>query len=177
MKELTQEKLKSIIHYNPLTGLFVWKIASGRVKVGGIAGSIDKKSGYWQIGYNGKRYTGHRLAFLYVHGYFPEKGIDHKNRNKLDNTIDNLRHVSQMCNCRNSKVAKRNTSGVTGVTLDKRTGRWLSLIRVNYKRIYLGIYDSFSDAVRARWEGEKEHDFPNCNTSSSAFLWLRRNNI
>ncbi|MCP4341289.1 MAG: HNH endonuclease [Desulfobulbaceae bacterium] len=134
-------------------------------------GSPDAK-GYLQIYINGKMYKTHRLAWLWMEGYFPECNIDHRDRCPGNNKWKNLRHVSQTCNMRNCKKGKNNTSGVTGVCWAKRQEKWLARIMVNRVEICLGYHSDFYSAVKARWEGEKKFDFPNCNTTSSAFKYL-----
>ena len=55
-----------------------------------MAGSVHS-TGYVRIGIDGRKYTSHRLAWLYVHGVWPSDQIDHINRNRSDNRIANLR--------------------------------------------------------------------------------------
>ena len=53
----------------------------------------------------------------------------------------------------------RNTSGHTGVYLDKKSGKWQAYINYNKKRYYLGFFMDINDAIRARKEGEARiHD-------------------
>lgn len=64
LPDFTQEFLKSILEYEPLTGVFRWKTdRSGAVKIGSIAGGHHNK-GYWHIRIGDKRYLAHRLAWL-----------------------------------------------------------------------------------------------------------------
>ncbi len=56
------------------------------------------------------------------------------------------------------KPSKANTSGYTGVYLDKRTGRWVAQIRLKGKAYYLGSFEKLEDAVRARQRGEEMHE-------------------
>lgn len=74
----------------------------------------------------------HRLAWLYIHGYFPEYGIDHKDRVTYHNWIDNLREATQQCNMRNTANSKNNTSGIKGVSFNKKRNKWSAYIMVNY---------------------------------------------
>jgi hypothetical protein len=177
MKKLTQKRLKELLDYDPETGIFKWKKSkSNRVKNGSIAG-YENILGYIEIRVEGKPYLGHRLAWFYVYSYFPECGLDHKNRIKSDNRIKNLREITQQCNSRNCGLSKNNTSGVTGVHWSKRERRWISQIMVNRKLKYLGNNKKLNDAVLARWKGEKKYNWPNCNSSSPAFLYLKANGL
>lgn len=170
--KLTQTKLKENLHYNPYTGIFVWIKGRANIKAGAVAGSVSKKYGYNYITLNNNMYYAHRLAWLYMEGYFPETDIDHVNRDRNDNRFCNLRVVSRQCNTRNSNAPKNNSSGVIGVSYNNCHNKWVAQIGVNYKRIHLGVFDEKIDAVKARWEAEKKYEYPNCNTTSSAFKYL-----
>ena len=99
---ITQEYLKSVLYYDKDTGLFTWKISNkkGHVKEGKLAGSKDNR-GYVKIQINKKDYTAHRLAWFYIYGEWPKQVIDHINRIKFDNRIENLRDVSVLENNKN----------------------------------------------------------------------------
>ncbi|UGO56005.1 putative HNH endonuclease [Escherichia phage JLBYU40] len=97
---ITQDRLKELLDYDPLTGVFRWKVSRGRVSKGSIAGTEVWVSDNYirlEIRIDGKRYKAHQLAFLYVYGYIPEE-IDHKDRNPLNNAIDNLLDSSKSRN-------------------------------------------------------------------------------
>ncbi len=174
MKKLTQERLKELLHYNPLTGIFTNKTTrSSNSLKGAVSGYIDD-NGYVHIGVNNKLYKAHRLAWLYVEGYFPEQLIDHENRIKSDNRWTNLRVASYQCNSRNSSIAKNNKSGITGVCWHKATSKWRADIAVEYKCVPLGIFESKIKAAKARWKAEKKYNFPNCNSTSSALLYIKK---
>jgi len=83
--------------------------------------------------------------------------VDHMNHDPFDNRRSNLRIVTHAENMRNLKVNSKNTSGVTGVYLNKRTGNWYSQIVVNRKTHCLGTYASFDDAVAARKAAEERY--------------------
>ena len=89
---------------------------------------------------------------------FPNsKIIDHINHRRNDNRKCNLRTVTHSQNQMNKGLRSNNTSGVTGVYLNKRDGKWGSYISINKKRIYLGFFNNFDDAVRARKEAEDKY--------------------
>lgn len=82
---------------------------------------------------------------------------DHINRNTLDNRRCNLRTVTNVENQRNKVKSSRNTSGVTGVSWHTGYKRWIARVNMKNKRIELGSYINFEDAVRSRIEGEKKY--------------------
>lgn len=175
-KELTQERLKELMHYDRDTGIFTWKVARGsRARIGDVVGSLNKRLGYRMTQIDGQVYYLHRLAFLYVEGVVPKNiKVDHINRNKTDNRWVNLRLVSNECNARNCSLSKNNKSGIIGVSRIKTTGRFRASIFGGSGAKNLGHFKTKKDAAIARWEAEVMHNFPNCNTTSSAFLYLKK---
>lgn len=173
MPKLTQKRLKELLHYGPETGLFTWRMSRGRTaRAGQIAGCING-NGYRTIMIDGKDYLASRLAWLYREGYFPEHQVDHENRIRPDDRWSNLRHVSRVCNARNCNLSKNNKSGINGVCWHKGTQKWVAYIAIPDKFLHLGTFTSKLDAARARWQAEVKHGFPNCNTTSTAFLYLQ----
>ena len=83
-------------------------------------GSFDK-DGYLIIKIKGKQYKAHRLVFAYFNNRFPEKEIDHINRDRKDNRIENLREVNRTENVRNTTKKINPDTGVYGVYKDKAT--------------------------------------------------------
>jgi len=140
---ITQNELKQQLSYNPETGLFTRITKNkGRGKVGDVAGGDDK--GYVAIRVYSKRYSAHRLAWLYVYGSFPKGEIDHINGIRSDNRIDNLRDVSHKNNTRNRRKSKLNKSGVTGVYWYKSSGKW----RVKISGKSYGLFEDIKDAEK-----------------------------
>ncbi|EOY5406042.1 HNH endonuclease [Cronobacter sakazakii] len=143
-EELTQTYLKTILNYDPLTGLFSWLDRSRATKSKGFAGTVTK-NGYINICINGKYLKAHRLAWLYVHGCFPPAFLDHINGVRSDNRIENLRECDRMSNQRNSSSIK-GTSSLKGVSYYARSGKWTAGIRINGKYKYLGRYKTQEEA-------------------------------
>lgn len=147
--KLTQKRLKELLHYEPSTGVFTWKVSPRRnVKAGDQAG-YKHCNEYWQIKIERKRYLSHRLAWLYMTGHFPTSEIDHKNCNGFDNKWTNLREATHSQNCANSKTPKNNTSGIKGVSWHKRDKVWQANLSASGSALYLGSFDTKEQAASA----------------------------
>ena len=152
--ELTAEYLRSVLHYEPATGIFTRKVrTSPRVKVGDVAGS-QGGGGYLDISVCSRTYKAHRLAWLYMRGVWPADQIDHVNRVRTDNRISNLREVSHKQNQQNASKRSDNKSGHPGVIWNKQHSKWQAKIAHNCKDIHLGYFASLEEAVSARKAGE-----------------------
>ena len=171
-KPLTQKRLKELLNYNPETGIFRWKESRGCKESGSLAGNKNSY-GYIQIQIDRKLYNASRLAYLYIKGYLPEYEVDHEDRVRDNNKWENLRHVTQSCNARNTGLFRHNKSGITGVYWSKEDHRWVSQICIKNKTKRLGQYKNKTDAAQARWEAEVEYGFPNCNSTSTAYQYLQ----
>lgn len=172
---LSHDELLRLLDYDRETGLFTWKVDLGtRAKAGQTAG-YKAKDGYVRIVIHQQWYLAHRLAWFYVHGYFPEHGIDHIDRTPTHNRIDNLREVTQVCNMRNYGNRADNTSGVKGVYLEKRTGKWKAQIVVTQKVHNLGRFDDFDEAVCKRLAVEQCLGWSGCDSSSPAYQYVSSN--
>lgn len=84
----------------------------------------------------------------------PGQRVDHKNKNRADNRKQNLRCCGSVENNRNRGRYSTNTSGITGVTFDKKRGKWIATIMFNHKRIFIGRFQKKEDAIVARLEAE-----------------------
>lgn len=88
--------------------------------------------------------------------------VDHRqhgkmNEPKFDNRKSNLRIVDRNRNNQNVHIRKDNASGVTGVTWDKRIGKWRATIQANKIFYDLGCYDDLETAKRKRKEAEEKY--------------------
>ena len=126
--QITLERLKEVVDYDPLTGIFTWKIKlNNNLVVGSVAGALTSK-GYIGLTIDRNYYQGHRLAWLYVYGEWPEGDVDHINNIRTDNRIQNLRIATKSQNSMNCKVPKNSKSGVKGVCWDERLKRWRAYV-------------------------------------------------
>lgn len=81
--------------------------------------------------------------------------VDHIDGNPLNNIRINLRISTGSQNCFNSKKPKNNTSGYKGVRRNHK--RWMAVIKVNRKPIYLGTYDTPEQAHKAYCEAAERY--------------------
>jgi hypothetical protein len=170
---LTQEVLKKHLHYSKETGFFTWLIPTGKTLVGSVAGYKNPR-GYIIITINKKLCRAHRLAWFYVYGYFPENGLDHKDRIRHHNWIKNLREVSGSCNLRNTGNYSSNKSGVKGITFNKKAQKWHARISLNSRGYHLGSFTDFTEAVAHRLTAEQCDSWENCDSSSPAFKFMQK---
>lgn len=82
---------------------------------------------------------------------------DHIDRNELNNLESNLRPCEHSENCRNTRIPKNNTSGIIGVSYDKKYGKWCAEIKFNYQRIWLGRFAIKDEAIKARLIAEAKY--------------------
>lgn len=152
---LSAERLRAVLRYDRETGIFTrFRRGDWRV-VGAATGS----SGYVVITIDYKPYLAHRLAWLYAFGDWPKNLIDHINRNKLDNRLQNLRDVGVAVNSQNRiRARKGSKSGVLGVSFSKvaRVNPWRASISTNGKRTHLGNFETIEAASNAYLSAKRE---------------------
>jgi hypothetical protein len=146
--DLTQEYLKSILSYNPQTGLFIRLITSSANAVeGDTAGCLH--DGYIDIKINYKAYRAHRLAWLYMTGKWPEDEVDHIiNGITNDNRWINLREATHNQNSKNRKLNVNNASGFKGVHKEKN--KWRASVSINKVQTFIGLFNTPEEAAQAR---------------------------
>lgn len=157
-RRLSPTEVTSRLSYNPDTGIFRWISANEyrRVQPGDIAG-WRTNHGYCRIKLDGVDYSAHRLAFVVQLGEWPSGKVDHRNGVRDDNRWANLRQVSDTQNAQNKAIQKTNTSGVSGVSFNKRQQKWVARITVDGQRFSLGVFESLEKAAAARVAAEVIH--------------------
>jgi len=164
-EKLTQERLKELLYYHPDTGVFFRKIDRGGRRAGTEAGSLHP-SGYVHIRVDHISYKAHRLAWLYMEGYFPEHEVDHLKGILSDNRWNEIRHATHGCNLQNQKKYKNNISGFPGVSWEYKNKIWRSTININKKSYCVGLYHDPLEAALARYTAEIQCPEWTCNHRS-----------
>lgn len=154
---ISQARLKELLHYDPESGVFTWKVGRSRTRAGSIVATKDRK-GYLKVMIDKKTHYLARMAFLYMEGQEPMVFVDHINGVRADNRWRNLREVSVIENARNQRLHSTNTSGLPGVTWDDR-GQWRAYAGLGSKYIFLGRFGALLDAAAARKSFERSKGY------------------
>ena len=110
-----------------------------------LVGSKKRDNQYYAIDFKGYFLRIHRLFFYYHNSYLP-KIVDHKDRNKFNNNIENLRNLNDSESARNTKKRKKTTSKHKGVSWNKRQKKWEARLTLNRKLLFLGYFNNEDDA-------------------------------
>lgn len=160
---LTTERLQELLHYEPATGVFTWRVKTGgngvggRIKAGTIAGSLTPGA-YRRIRIDTVVYRAHRLAWFYVHGVWPTNHIDHIDGDRTNDSLVNLRDVTYAVNQQNQRRPQiDNISGYLGVGWHSSAGKWRARIRVGGREKYLGSFLSPKEAHEAYLTAKRKH--------------------
>lgn len=160
---VSQARLKELLHYDPATGFFAWRISRrGHTKAGDQAGAVFGGR-YVQIKIDGIQYLGHRLAWLYVIGRWPSATVDHRDHCKSNNAWSNLREATASENSQNKiKATVNSASGLLGVSLRNGVKRVSAQIKINGKQIHIGTFGTPEEAHAAYVAAKRKlHPFGN----------------
>ncbi len=147
----TIEQLREYLSYEPTTGLLRWikRPGKGRVRVGDVAGGLEG-DGYLRIRLHGKRIPAHVAAFALHNGRFPESEIDHRDRGRSTNQIENLREVDDAEQAWNRTTRLSNTGfrGVHNCGLNLKRP-FQARLKVRGKVLDLGRHETALEAAAA----------------------------
>jgi hypothetical protein len=146
---LTQSRLHELFNY--VDGKLIRKVSIKGWNIGDVLGT-PKEKGYIVGVVDGKMYRVHHLIWFYHHGEFVCE-LDHINRDRSDNRIENLRPCNHSQNLGNSRPRVHKYKGVT---FCKQTGKWRAQIMTNGTTRPLGRYMTIGEAALAYNEAAKE---------------------
>ena len=146
--DITAERLREVLHYNPDTGEWTRKIAAskGGFPAGSKAGTRDPR-GYIMLTVEGVQYYSHRLAFLYMTGEWPKGPVDHRDLDKSNCRWANLRLADKSLNGANRGLSRLNKSGKKGVSWCKIMRKWVVQITKNGKAQKRKHFDDIDEAA------------------------------
>lgn len=178
-EHINKEYLQECFIYDKTTGNLIWKKRpvshfktihamnwNNRRFVGLQVGNVKtlkrSKTQYLATRVNNIFFAVHRLVWMYHFGIIIDSKmqIDHIDGNGLNNKIENLRLVTQSINNRNKPLQSSNKTGVNGVNWHKSAKKWQARITdLDGKRLDLGRFDNFEDAVKIRKDAEKIYGY------------------
>ncbi len=179
-KRPTQERLRFLFDCSPSGELIRKNLPSpmSRAKIGEIVAGGVCTDGYKQIHVDGIYYLAHHLVWVWHHGFWPENQLDHCDRDRLNNKIENLREVSRSCNTRNANTPRNNITGVKGVSFRKRDGDYSATIRLEDGRLrHLIQTKDLVEAVCYRLAAEQCLEWLTCDLNSPAYQFLKKEGI
>lgn len=177
-QHIDKEYLQECFIYDKTTGNLIWKerpLSHFKNKQGMNWFNrrfADKIAGFVHIGHksntqykavkiNGFTFKLHQTVWIYHNNTYQDKlNIDHIDNNGLNNRIENLRLVTSSINQRNKPLQSSNKTGINGVNWHKSAKKWQSRITdLTGKRLDLGRFDNFEDAVKIRKDAEKLYGY------------------
>lgn len=166
-EEIKHTRLLELLSYDSDSGIFTSNVTRGGMVKGDIAGSLHHL-GYIHLMVDGVTYPAHRLAWFYCFQEWPEKYIDHIDRNRSNNAIDNLREATREENGANMTIRKDNSTGYKGVSFIRSRNKFRSRITHNKIVYFVGEFNTALEAHIARESKAKElqKEFYNENSSS-----------
>lgn len=143
-----EKELKEKFYYED--GEIKRRFARGSALAGASIGSKNP-NGYYYIStsFNGKSLQikrGYVVWFL-VHGTWPVNTLEHADRDRANDRIENLLDLVQADNAQNKGLYKTNTTGMVGVSFDKEKQKWR--VRAKNSRRHIGYFSTFEDATAA----------------------------
>lgn len=174
--DITVELMRRLVEYNPLSGEFIWKkrtpdlfeaghFTADKQCQGWNARYAETKAfgcigaqGYYKATFFKVSFYAHRVAWAIHYGEIPSLEIDHINRDRSDNRIENLRLADRLSNAKNQTAHRDSRTGVKGVIRcrTKKT-RFSAHLMVDGKRINLGRFNDLDSARRAYLDAAKKH--------------------
>ncbi len=147
---LTYARLRELFDYDSETGVFTRKQNRGGKAMAGATVGNYAGGGYLKVSINKRNEYLHRLAWVMVHGVWPDGVIDHINGVKDDNRIANLRDVTRSANQHNMPSRINCWTGCVGVSWRADECKWRARITIQHKEIHLGLFSTLAEAVSAR---------------------------
>jgi hypothetical protein len=144
-REVAIERLQQAFRYEPETGSLFW-IGVNKRMVGKKAGCPTDR--YRKVCVDGVRIPEHRAIWALAYGTWPEKEIDHINRDGHDNRLVNLRLATRSENCANRGLLKNNAVGSPCVRKN-RSGKFDVRVQRDGNRVYVGSFADLESAEKA----------------------------
>lgn len=116
---------------------------------GKVAGWFHVPTGRQHIAINAVVYKAHLLIWVWHKGFWPVADLDHRDLNRQNDRIGNLREATRSQNLGNRRKQANNTSGRKGVHWSKVAQKWQAQIQTDGTYRYLGLFEDKESAARA----------------------------
>jgi hypothetical protein len=141
-------RLKDRLVYDPITGIITWKFyIDNQSNLWGKEAGVSIRKGYKVFKFEGIQYGAHVIAWALYYGEWPKGVVDHKDHDRSNNRIDNLRDLTYGENQLHRKAVKIPTSGRPGIRLNNN-GSYSVFTLGSRKRKFLGNRRSLEEAVK-----------------------------
>jgi hypothetical protein len=150
-KEIPLDLVQALTLAPQYSSGLAWKVKGKSRVVDGMAGS-KTRFGYWCVRLGGNLYQAHRIVWAIANGKSPVGFIDHIDRNRENNAIENLRLATKTENNQN-RIFQGYGVHAPGV--------YRARIRVNGKMVHLGLFKTIEESKAAYTEA--------CNRLRSVF--------
>jgi Demerecviridae HNH endonuclease len=166
-RKLTAARVRELLDCDPQRGILTWRERPGNPSfnaqwAGKLAGSIDPTTGYLRVMIDGTHQYVHRMVWLHTKGWLPSKDLDHKDGDKTNCAIWNLRPATKAQNNANRRSPSRRTAGPCGSRFDPKSGMYRVSISTggangrHGKSINLGMYSNPATAEQAYREAAED---------------------
>lgn len=149
------EDLQKAFDYDPITGILINRTT------GNIQNCLDSRGLYIVVSYKNENWQSHRICYYLGNKKNPGfLQVDHEDRVKTNNKLNNLRLKTNSQQQFNTKIRSNNRSGHAGVFFDKKGNKWRAYIgnpEEKNKKIWLYRGDSKEDAIKERKKAEKKY--------------------
>lgn len=156
------EQLHRLLRYDAETGLLYWRDRECKrwsARYAGKEAAYTVAGGYRRACIFGHLYLAHRVIWKMVTGSDPNGQIDHRDGDKLNNRISNLREVTNLGNARNRRPYGKSTSGHLGVAWRHKNRKWIAYISSGGRVLHLGSFEEKDDAIAARKAAEVKYGY------------------
>ena len=137
----TVERVRKLFKYDPETGVLT-RVESSRFD---MIGRVTKQLDIW---IDGRKYVKTHVIWAVHHGYWPLL-IDHRDGDKTNTRLENLREVTPQLNQFNKAAYGKYPKGVVFKADAGRSKPWAARIRINGKKTCLGHFATMEEAAAA----------------------------
>lgn len=154
LTNLTQADVKALFDYDAENGILIRKTFGNGCPYNKPVGHKPACDGYGQVRVGDSMYKTHRIIWLWCKGSWPKFEIDHIDKNKMNNRIENLEDVEHKRNQQNREIQSNNTSGYSGVSFHKPAGKYVARIKNSGELTHLGLFNTPEEAFLAYMLGK-----------------------